>query len=146
MIAEVYIHILIKEHEFEGRYCLPCLACNDLQGAELLSPTEHAPPSVMAVALDRPAVDAMISRYFKQDYKYREICAFMELVHGVRLSLDQLKRRLKKMGLNRRLVRSSLDDIEEAIEVGCLEQAYAYSALVVRVCVCVCVRESVIII
>ena len=45
------------------------------------------------------------------------ICAFLKLFHGCELSLDQLKRRLKKIGLSRRRQHSSLDDVGAAIEV-----------------------------
>lgn len=40
--------------------------------------------------------NGLIQGYFDQDYKYREIYAFLKLVHGCQLLLDLLKRRLKQ--------------------------------------------------
>ena len=51
--------------------------------------------SVRAAAAETE-IDDLIRGYFDQDYKYREICAFLKLLHGCELSPDRLKRRTKE--------------------------------------------------
>ena len=68
-----------------------------------------------AVALLSPSgEEAAILRYFEDD-----IQKFLRLRHGIDLTPDQLRTRLKVMGLKRRGVdlESSLEDIQAAIVV-----------------------------
>ena len=43
--------------------------------------------------------DALIKRYFDNGYTYKDIRAFLEAKHGIVLSEDQLRGRLKRLGL-----------------------------------------------
>ena len=73
-----------------------------------------------AVALLSPSgEEAAILRYFEDDYTYDDIRKFLRLRHGIDLTPDQLRTRLKVMGLKRRGVdlESSLEDIQAAIVV-----------------------------
>ena len=62
---------------------------------------------------------AVIRRYFEDGYKYDDIWKFLKLRHGISLTLDQLRRRLKVMGLKRRGVEleSSVEEVQAAIVV-----------------------------
>ena len=46
--------------------------------------------------------DTLIKSYFREGYTYSQICSFLELRHGIILTLDQLRGRLKKLDLSRR--------------------------------------------
>ena len=59
----------------------------------------------------------VICQYFEDGYKYDDICKFLKLRHVISLTLDQLRMRLKAMGLKRRGVESSLEDVQAAIDV-----------------------------
>ena len=48
---------------------------------------------------------------------YEEIRAFLEDKYGIVLSQDQLRGRLKQLGLRRRGNESSLEEVEAAIQV-----------------------------
>ena len=66
--------------------------------------------------------EQLIHYYFLEGYTYRLILCFLLLVHGIPLSLRQLKRVLCKLGLKRRVPRYSvrhLQQVEELIRVGC---------------------------
>ena len=60
--------------------------------------------------------EVLIEEYFKAGLNYSEISAFLFLVHGVLLSVRQLKRILKAMGLQRRRNPSDVNDIIDALE------------------------------
>ena len=45
----------------------------------------------------------IIEWYFYEGYQYRTIVCFLYFVHGITLSLRQLKRELRKMNLHRRV-------------------------------------------
>ena len=55
--------------------------------------------------------------YFHDGLTYAEICLFLHRRHGVRVTVHQLKRRLRFMGLRRRSASVSLEDVEDAIRV-----------------------------
>ena len=63
--------------------------------------------------------EAAILRYFKDGYTYDDIRKFLRWRHGIDLTLDQLRTRLKAMGLKKRGVdfESSFEDIQAAIVV-----------------------------
>ena len=63
--------------------------------------------------------EAVIRQYFEDGYKYDDIRKFLKLQHGISLTLDQLRRRLKVMGLKRRGVEleSSVEEVQAAIVV-----------------------------
>ena len=66
--------------------------------------------------------EQLIHYYFLEGYTYRLILCFLLLVHGIPMSLRQLKRVLCKLGLKRRVTRYSvhhLQQVEEPIRVGC---------------------------
>lgn len=56
----------------------------------------------------------LLSKYFKQGYNNHEILEFLKL-HGVIASLSTLKRRLKSLGLPRRIAISD-NELRKAIE------------------------------
>ena len=78
--------------------------------------------SLMAVP-DCPALhsfmdeESLIKRYFENGHTYTDIRAFLEAKHGIQLSEDQLRGRLKRLGLKRRGSESSLEEVEAAIQV-----------------------------
>lgn len=57
----------------------------------------------------------LITHYFHLGYKYSEIIGFMFCVHGISLSLRNLKRILRKLGLQRNNVEFPLFEIIKAI-------------------------------
>ena len=61
----------------------------------------------------------LLRSYFNKGYTYKDIKDFMETKHGIFLSEDQLRRKLKALGLKRRRdsVESPLDEVEAAIQV-----------------------------
>ena len=64
--------------------------------------------------------DALIQEYFHQGYPYTLILCFLYFVNGISLSLRQLKRILKRMGLRRRisaLTRTRERQLERTIRV-----------------------------
>lgn len=61
--------------------------------------------------------ESLIKRYFENGYTYKDIRAFLEAKHGIQLSEDQLRGRLKRLGLKRRGSESSLEEVEAAIQV-----------------------------
>ena len=46
--------------------------------------------------------DSLIQDYFRQGYPYKLILCFLHFVHGISLSLRQLKQILRRLGLKRR--------------------------------------------
>ena len=60
---------------------------------------------------------SLIMRYFENGYTYKDIRAFLEAKHRIILSEDQLRGRLKRLGLKRRGSESSLEEVEAAIQV-----------------------------
>ena len=75
--------------------------------------------------------DNLIQQYFKDGYTYDEIRSFLRLRHDVELTPDQLRKRLKDMGLRRRgaNIESSLEAVEEAIIVSL--QFYSLMTLII---------------
>ena len=63
--------------------------------------------------------DALILRYFSLGYEYGLILCFLHFLHGVTISLRQLKRILRRLGLRRRALqdRALLLDTLSVIEV-----------------------------
>ena len=61
--------------------------------------------------------DELIEYYFNIGISYSEILMFLGCVHGIYLSIRQLKRILASLGLGRRRNRSNIDDICRAIEL-----------------------------
>ncbi len=57
-----------------------------------------------------------VQTYFNLGFPYEEILVFLSKFHGIVLSLRQLKRILKAMGLQRRKIRSSVHTVVSAIE------------------------------
>ena len=60
--------------------------------------------------------DTIIESYLSLGFQYSEILAFPGALHGINLSLRQLKRVLHSRGFQRRRVRSSLQDILDVID------------------------------
>ena len=60
--------------------------------------------------------DDLIVKYFRLGMKYTEILMYLASLHGIQLSLRQLKRIVAKRGLFRRKKYSSTDEVVEAIE------------------------------
>ena len=65
--------------------------------------------------------DELIVWYFSLNYSYSLILCFLQFVHGISLSLRQLKRHLKRLNLRRRhpVNRHLLDRTLAAIQVRC---------------------------
>ena len=63
--------------------------------------------------------DELIQFYFKKGYTYQNIRSFLATKHGIELTDDQLRWRLKKLALKRRgeEVQSSLEEVQAAVEV-----------------------------
>lgn len=63
--------------------------------------------------------EAAIAKYFKDGYTYAEICMFLRLRHNCNVTIDQLRYKLKKMGLGRRCSEENtpLDIVEAVIMV-----------------------------
>ena len=51
--------------------------------------------------------DELVRHYFRAGHKYGTILRFLRAVHGVSLSMRQLKRVLKRLGLRRRVQKSA---------------------------------------
>ena len=62
-------------------------------------PAEMAFPD--CAALHTWDEDTLIKSYFKDEYTYEQICSFLESRHGIHLTMDQLRTRLKKLNLRR---------------------------------------------
>lgn len=60
--------------------------------------------------------DEMIKDYFNLGLTVPEIALFLVSVHGIGISLRQLKRILRRFGCTRRRRRSNLNDVVEAVE------------------------------
>ena len=75
-------------------------------------PLGHYLPFFQAVLNDRNSV---ITSYFNLGLSYTEIAAFLASFHGVVLSVRQLKRILRRLGLPRRLNPSDVGDVLNAI-------------------------------
>ena len=58
----------------------------------------------------------IIESYFRLGLHYTEILLYLMLFHGITLSLRQLKRILKTKGLGRRINRSDLREVIQAVE------------------------------
>ena len=71
------------------------------------------------VLISPSSEEAVIRQYFLDGYKYDDIRKFLKLQHGISLTSDQLRRRLKTMWLRRRGVEleSSIEDVQGAIVV-----------------------------
>ena len=66
------------------------------------------------------AVSGVIQDLFYDGLTYQEICVFLHWRHGVLLTVNQLKTRLKFLGLKRRNVAVPLEEVEAAITVSVL--------------------------
>jgi hypothetical protein len=60
--------------------------------------------------------ESYIQKYFNLGFPYEEILVFLSKFHGIILSLRQLKRLLKTMGLRRRKVCSSVYEVVSEVE------------------------------
>ena len=58
----------------------------------------------------------MIEDYFGLGFSYSEVLSFLQVYHGIRLSLRHLKRILKKRGLPRRNIQSNVETVIDAVE------------------------------
>ena len=58
----------------------------------------------------------MIEDYFGLGFSYSEVLSFLQVYHDIRLSLRDLKRILKKRGLHRRNIQSSVETVIDAVE------------------------------
>ena len=65
---------------------------------------------------DDADVDHLLTMYFYDGLSYGEIVLFLKRKHKIDLTIHQLKRRLRFMGLKRR-VAVSLEEVEAAVEV-----------------------------
>jgi hypothetical protein len=63
--------------------------------------------------------DELIRYYFSLGYEYRLIVCFLHFKHGIGISLRQLKRVLRRLGLKRRVrvTRALLSDAIQLIQV-----------------------------
>jgi len=63
--------------------------------------------------------EQLIKLYFLEGNEYKVILVFLGLVHGIVLSLRQLKRIIKKLGLRKKTVytTSLLQDVDRCIRV-----------------------------
>ena len=60
--------------------------------------------------------ETLIKNYFKEGYTYSQICSFLKLRHGIVLTLDRLRVRLKKLNLKQcREVETPLHVVSAAI-------------------------------
>ena len=57
----------------------------------------------------------LITRYFKQGFEYREICALLSRRHGVNMSERTLRRRLALLGLTRRNRQYNMDVVRNTL-------------------------------
>ena len=73
-------------------------------------------PSYIPVTSGSFDCDSLIECYFSLGLSYSEIRSFLLLVHGIRISIRQLKRILCSKGLRRRRNRSELREIIAAVE------------------------------
>jgi hypothetical protein len=66
--------------------------------------------------------DVLVEYYFNVGYDYGLIVCFLHFLHGITISLRQLKRILRRLGLRRRTLqdRTLLLDTLRVIEVGLL--------------------------
>ena len=71
----------------------------------------------MAVADSSIDEELLIKRYFENDYKDKDIRAFLEAKHGTQLLEDQLCGRLKQLGLKPQGSKPSLEEVEAAIQI-----------------------------
>ena len=60
--------------------------------------------------------DEIIENYFSLGLTAPEIALFLVSVHGIGISLRQLKRILRRLGCTRRWRRSNLNEVVEAVE------------------------------
>ena len=60
--------------------------------------------------------DEIIENYFSLGLTAPEIALFLVSVHGIGISLRQLKRILKRLGCTRRRRRSNLNEVVEGVE------------------------------
>ena len=60
--------------------------------------------------------DEIIENYFSLGLTAPEIALFLISVHGIGISLRQLKRILRRLGCTRRGHRSNLNEVVEAVE------------------------------
>lgn len=69
--------------------------------------------------LDSADEQELITSYYDDGYTYAEICTFLHLRHGIVITVDQLRYRLKRMGLGRRRpeLQTSLEEVEAAVSV-----------------------------
>ena len=72
------------------------------------------PPVVQNGNLQR---DGLIEYYFHLGISYSEILMLLESLHGIYLSIRQLKRILRNRGLGRRINRPDPEDICRAIQL-----------------------------
>lgn len=70
-------------------------------------------PAISGNTLSR---DEVLKTYFNLGFKAQEIVLFLVGAHGIRISLRQLKRILKRLGCRRRLFQSNLDEIVRVVE------------------------------
>ena len=90
---------------------------------DVLAPTDAS--NFIKESMDCPALQSslgeedLIVQYFKDGYTYEDICKFLRLRHDILLTLDQLRNRLKQMGLRRRdkNAQTSFEEIQAAIRV-----------------------------
>lgn len=70
-----------------------------------------------AIAVDGSTRSELIEKYFNLGLRASEILAFLSNVHGIRLSLRQLKRILRSSGCRRRNAASDFDNVVQIMEV-----------------------------
>ena len=73
---------------------------------------EHYLPLFRPVWNDR---NSLITDYFNLGLSYHEIAAFLASFHDVILSVRQVKRILRRLGLRRRLNQSNVGDVLHAV-------------------------------
>merc|ERR1712141_294671 len=60
--------------------------------------------------------EEIITEYFNRGFSYSNILSFLAIHHNIVLSKRQLQRILKDQGLSRRVNKSNLNDVMNAIE------------------------------
>ena len=59
---------------------------------------------------------SLVENYFNLGLQYSEILAFLTTIHGIQLSLRQLKRILRSIGVRRRKNHTTIEEIVDTIE------------------------------
>ena len=97
--------------------CYPELLCCDFSNCSFtLNACGALPNYIPNLRRGNGDRDALIEDYFGLGFSYSEVLSFLQVYHDIRLSLRDLKRILKKRGLHRRNIQSSVETVIDAVE------------------------------